>query len=73
MWSGSVAEKFLNDNDLELIVRAHETQINGVGVHSNGRGITIFSAPNYEEMDNFGAAMILKRDLDYRFILFLRS
>lgn len=45
MWGSNIAEKFLNDNNLELIIRAHETQMNGVSYNSNRRGITVFSAP----------------------------
>lgn len=42
-----VAHKFLNDNNLELLVRSHEVKDEGYEVEADGRVITIFSAPNY--------------------------
>lgn len=53
-----------------MLVRAHETQMDGFGVHSDGKGITIFSAPCYENSDNLGAAMIINSSGKYSFILF---
>lgn len=42
-----VAEKFLKENNLELLVRSHEMKEEGYEVEPNGKVITIFSAPNY--------------------------
>ena len=42
-----VTEKFLERNNLELLVRSHEMKEEGYEVAHNGKCITIFSAPNY--------------------------
>ncbi|KAL9241316.1 hypothetical protein vseg_015441 [Gypsophila vaccaria] len=51
-----VTKKFLEDNDLELIVRSHEVKDEGYEVEHDGKLITVFSAPNYcDQMGNKGA------------------
>ena len=42
-----VTEKFLKDNNLELLVRSHEVKMEGYEIQHGGKTITIFSAPNY--------------------------
>jgi len=42
-----VTERFLKDNDLNLIVRSHEVKQNGYEEEHGGKVITVFSAPNY--------------------------
>ncbi len=53
MRSVEAVKKFLKDNKLTSIIRAHEAQIDGYKMHMTNktsgipRVITIFSAPNY--------------------------
>jgi serine/threonine-protein phosphatase 5 len=44
-----VCNRFLDDNNLELLIRSHEVKDNGFEIHTgfNNRLITVFSAPNY--------------------------
>lgn len=53
-----VAQKFLDDNGLELLVRSHEVKQDGYEVEADGRVITIFSAPNYCDQSGNKAAVI---------------
>ena len=51
-----IAKKFLDYNNLKLLVRSHEVKDNGYEVQKGGRVITVFSAPNYcDQMKNKGA------------------
>ena len=60
-----VTEKFLDNNNLDLLIRSHQVQQQGYNVMHNGKCITIFSAPNYVgQMGNLGAIVNLKFDLD---------
>lgn len=42
-----ITEKFLNHNKLRKIFRSHEVRHNGVHFEQNGKLVTVFSAPNY--------------------------
>lgn len=56
-----VAHKFLDMNNLEILVRSHEVKDQGYEVEADGRVITIFSAPNYcDQMGNKGALIRFK-------------
>lgn len=56
-----IAQKFLADNNLELLVRSHEMKENGYEVEADGKVITVFSAPNYcDQMGNKGAYIVFK-------------
>ena len=51
-----VTEKFLNFNNLQLVVRSHEVKDEGFEIEHGGKLITVFSAPNYcDQMGNKGA------------------
>lgn len=51
-----VTRRFLNDNNLDLVVRSHEVKDDGYAIDHNGYCITVFSAPNYvDQMGNKGA------------------
>ena len=47
-----VTKKFLNDNKLELLIRSHESKMEGYEIQHDGNVITLFSAPNY--CDSYG-------------------
>ena len=42
-----ITKKFLEANDLDLIIRSHEVKSDGYEVAHDGKCITVFSAPNY--------------------------
>jgi serine/threonine-protein phosphatase 5 len=47
MFGPDVAEKFLTENGLELLVRSHEVKPEGFEYQKGGKVLTVFSAPNY--------------------------
>eukprot|EP01121_Diplochlamys_sp_Union-15-3_P013367 TRINITY_DN4138_c0_g3_i2.p1 TRINITY_DN4138_c0_g3~~TRINITY_DN4138_c0_g3_i2.p1 ORF type:complete len:293 (-),score=44.44 TRINITY_DN4138_c0_g3_i2:90-923(-) len=54
----NVVQKFLEDQDLDLICRAHQVVEEGYEFFCNRQLVTIFSAPNYcGEFNNAGAIM----------------
>jgi len=42
-----VTARFLEENNLDFIVRSHEVKAEGYEVTHSGKCITVFSAPNY--------------------------
>jgi serine/threonine-protein phosphatase 5 len=53
-----ITEKFLNHNNLQMVVRSHEVKDLGYEVEHGGKLVTVFSAPNYcDQMGNKGAYM----------------
>ncbi|KAF2358771.1 PPP domain [Trinorchestia longiramus] len=58
-----VTKHFLNNNDLDYIIRSHEVKDEGYEVSHGGLCITVFSAPNYcDTMGNKGAFINLQGD-----------
>ena len=58
-----VSKAFLEDNNLELLVRSHEMKDEGYSEEHDGRVVTIFSAPNYcDQMKNKGAFITFHGD-----------
>ncbi|KAJ3449818.1 serine/threonine-protein phosphatase pp1 isozyme [Anaeramoeba flamelloides] len=73
-----IIEKFIDENDYDLICRAHQVVEYGYEFFSNERNlVTIFSAPNYcGEFDNSGAMMKVDEELVCSFyvkITFLKT
>lgn len=63
-----VVTKFLTDNDLDLICRAHQVVEDGYEFFAKRQLVTIFSAPNYcGEFDNAGAMMTVDGSLTCSF------
>ena len=61
-----VTAKFLENNNLKLVVRSHEVKDEGYEVEANGKLITVFSAPNYcDQMGNKGALLRFDCDGEY--------
>ncbi|XVF14531.1 hypothetical protein REPUB_Repub09cG0069300 [Reevesia pubescens] len=55
-FGADVTRKFLQDNNLDLVVRSHEVKDEGYEIEHDGKLITVFSAPNYcDQMGNKGA------------------
>ena len=56
--------KFLDDNDLDLVCRAHQVVEEGYEFFGERQLVTVFSAPNYcGEFDNNGAIMLVDENL----------
>ena len=56
MFGPDIAERFLTDNGLTLLVRSHEVKPEGFEYQKGGKVLTVFSAPNYcDQMGNKGA------------------
>jgi len=65
-----VVSKFLSDQDMDLVVRAHQVVEDGYEFFANRQLITIFSAPNYcGEFDNAGAMLIMDENLQCSFFV----
>eukprot|EP00756_Hemistasia_phaeocysticola_P025744 Hpha_TRINITY_DN16021_c0_g1::TRINITY_DN16021_c0_g1_i1::g.120983::m.120983/K06269/PPP1C; serine/threonine-protein phosphatase PP1 catalytic subunit len=57
-FGGDVVAKFLEQNDFDLMVRAHQVVEDGYEFFADRRLVTVFSASNYVgEFDNAGAVM----------------
>lgn len=55
-FGADVTKRFLQENNLELVVRSHEVKDEGYEIEHDGKLITVFSAPNYcDQMGNKGA------------------
>ncbi|KAL2322572.1 hypothetical protein Fmac_026951 [Flemingia macrophylla] len=55
-FGADVTKRFLQENDLDLVVRSHEVKDEGYEIEHDGKLITVFSAPNYcDQMGNKGA------------------
>ncbi|KAH8520652.1 hypothetical protein H0E87_001919 [Populus deltoides] len=64
IWLPDRVMEFCNNNDLQLIVRAHECVMDGFERFAQGHLITLFSATNYcGTANNAGAILVLGRDL----------
>ncbi|KZV56291.1 serine/threonine-protein phosphatase 5-like [Dorcoceras hygrometricum] len=60
-FGADVTKRFLQDNNLDLVVRSHEVKDEGYEIEHDGKLITVFSAPNYcDQMGNKGAFIVLK-------------
>lgn len=56
-----IAKKFLDENNLNLLIRSHEVKMEGYEIEPGEKVITIFSAPNYcDQMGNKGAIITFK-------------
>lgn len=56
-----VTKRFLQENNLDLLVRSHEVKDEGYEIEHDGKLITVFSAPNYcDQMGNKGAFIRFK-------------
>ena len=67
-FSKKYVQKFLSDNNLELLCRAHQVVEEGYEFFANKACVTVFSAPNYCGMfDNSGAMMVVVENLKCSF------
>ncbi|EME28390.1 protein phosphatase [Galdieria sulphuraria] len=63
--------RFLDANQIALLVRSHEMKEQGYEVEADNRLITVFSAPNYcDQMGNLGAYIRFSSTLEPQFYTF---
>lgn len=63
MYGLKATRKFLDNNNLKRIVRAHTYEEEGWAVMGEqAEVVTVFSAPNYKRLGGKGAVMVLKED-----------
>ena len=56
MFGPDITDKFCTENNINLVVRAHEVKMEGYEYQKGGKCLTIFSAPNYcDQMGNKAA------------------
>ena len=60
-WGIEATNKFLDENNLKIIVRAHEMVEEGIRKWNKGRGYTVFSSSNYR-FDDGNSGGVLKVD-----------
>ncbi|KAH9610509.1 hypothetical protein KSS87_020056 [Heliosperma pusillum] len=67
-----VTKRFMDDNELELVVRSHEMKDEGYDIQHDGKLITVFSAPNYcYQFGNKGALIRFQgSELKYEIVQF---
>ena len=64
VFGNNVISSFLEDNDMDLICRAHQVVEDGYEFFGKRQLVTLFSAPNYcGEFDNSGALMTIDESL----------
>ncbi|ORZ03546.1 Metallo-dependent phosphatase-like protein [Syncephalastrum racemosum] len=64
-----VTKKFLEHNNLDMLIRSHEVKEEGYVIEHDGKCVTVFSAPNYcDSVGNKGAMINITPDmkLDYK-------
>ena len=53
-----ITKRFVEKNNLKAIIRSHEVRMNGYEIEHDGKLITVFSAPNYCDVQgNLGAVV----------------
>ncbi|KAL7560939.1 hypothetical protein ACA910_022428 [Epithemia clementina (nom. ined.)] len=68
VFGSDVLTEFLEDQDLDLLVRAHQVVEDGYEFFAGRKLVTVFSAPNYcGEFDNAGGMITIDEDLTCSF------
>jgi len=66
-----ITERFLKDNNLDLVIRSHEVKPSGYQIEHNGQLVTLFSAPNYcDQVGNMGAIAVIGTNLKPQYTSF---
>ena len=74
LFGSKLVDRFLNNNDIDLIVRAHQLIMEGFKLHFGNKLITIWSAPNYcYRCNNIAAILQLDENLRTNYITFNAS
>ena len=71
IFGSGLVDKFLQTNNMNLIVRAHQLIMEGYKIHFNGKLFTVWSAPNYcYRCNNEASIMKLDASLKHEFVVF---
>lgn len=71
IFGNKLVDKFLRNNNVDLVVRAHQLVNEGYKMHFNDKLITIWSAPNYcYRCGNEAAILQLDEHLKVKFMKF---
>ena len=71
LFGSKLVDRFLNNNNIDLVVRAHQLIMEGYKLHFGNKLITIWSAPNYcYRCNNIAAILQLDENLRTNFITF---
>ena len=71
LFGKEVVEKFLNDNNIAMIVRAHQLAMDGWKSHFEDLVITVWSAPNYcYRCGNVASILELDENLEKMYKIF---
>ena len=74
LFGSKLVDRFLNNNNIDLIVRAHQLIMEGFKLHFGNKLITIWSAPNYCYIcNNIAAILQLDENLRSNYITFNAS
>ena len=74
VFGGKLVDKFLKNNNMDLIVRAHQLIMEGFKLIFDERLITVWSAPNYcYRCNNIAAILQLDENLRTNYITFNAS
>ncbi|KCZ74755.1 hypothetical protein H311_04277, partial [Anncaliia algerae PRA109] len=67
LFGETILNRFLEKNNLCLLIRSHEFIEKGYKINHNKKTITIFSSPNYCNAISRGAYVLLKKNFDGKF------
>ena len=71
IFGSGLVDRFLQTNNMNFIVRAHQLIMEGYKIHFNGKLFTVWSAPNYcYRCNNMASIMKLDASLKYDFLTF---
>ena len=63
-FNSTIVENFIKEQDLDLIVRAHQVVQDGYEFFADKKLVTVFSAPNYcEDFENLGGMIVVDENL----------
>ena len=71
LFGGNIVDRFLHENDLNLIARAHQLVMEGYKQMFDEKLVTVWSAPNYcYRCGNVASVMKLDENMEKSFVLF---